>query len=255
MYKVMIVDDEPWVLERLREIADWEMLGFALAAEEDEAALAWEHLLLMEPDVVITDINMPVISGLELLERARNRGLETEFLIVSGYDDFRYAQKAIEIGVFHYFLKPLERGEFTSVLQRLKRRLDSRQPAHTGVGSSDGASCRTESPCLNSILDYLRDNYSQPVGLAEISGRFYVSQTYICDLFSKYLNTTFVKYLNGLRLDQAKRLLETTGLPVSQVALETGFRDYSYFSKLYKKKFGVSPSDSRGAGQGKRESQ
>ena len=244
MYKVMIIDDEPWVLARLKSMCNWRDMGFSIVAEADDSASAWLLMQEHEPDVVFTDINMPGFSGLDILETARKHGVTAEFVIVSGYDDFSYAQKAIEGGVFHYFLKPLDADEFVSVLMKLKKKLDSKMPR--GTDALDQRSIPiTESDCLNSIILYIHSNYTQQFGLGELSGEFYVSQTYICDLFNKYLGTTFIKYLNSVRLEQAERLLSRSASPVSHVALETGFKDYSYFSKLFKKQYGLTPSEYR----------
>lgn len=242
MYRVMIIDDEPWVLARLQGICDWESMGFELIAAESRPAHAWLSIRKLCPDVVFLDINMPGFSGLKLLRSAREQGMECEFIIISGYDDFTYAQKAIENGVFHYFLKPVDSREFSSVLNKLKGRLDTKAAS---PAKDPPLYPHTDSACLNSILDYIHRSYTQQFGLADLSKEFYISQTYICDLFSKYINTTFIKYLNGVRLEAAEKLLTGTDIPVSQVALESGFRDYSYFSKLYKRKYGLTPSEYR----------
>lgn len=245
MYKVMIIDDEPWVLARLKGICDWNALGFVLICEANDSAQAWLEIQRLKPDVVFTDINMPLFSGLEILETARKRGVDAEFIIISGYDDFKYAQKAIENGVFHYFLKPLDSDEFKSVLVRLKKKLDSKAPAQPAASPVENPIPKTDSSCLNSIVAYIHENFTQQFGLGELSNQFFVSPTYICDLFNKYMGTTFIKYLNSVRLEEAERLLTKTNNPVSQVALETGFRDYSYFSKLFKKQYGLTPSEYR----------
>ena len=252
MYKAMIIDDEPWVLARLRSICSWNELGFELISQESDPALAWLNMQRLKPDVVFTDINMPLFSGLEIIQTARQRGIDAEFIIISGYDDFSYAQKAIENGVFHYFLKPVNSGEFVSVLQKLKRKLDLARQS-TALPEDIAPPPRTENSCLNSILEYIHANYTQQFGLAELSREFFVSHTYICDLFNKHLDTTFIKYLNSVRLEAAERLLAGSDALVSQVALESGFRDYSYFSKLYRKQYGMTPSAYRTAyGKGER---
>ena len=248
MYQIMLVDDEPWVLARLRTIIPWEEYGFAIAYESQEPELAFRQMRVIRPDVVITDINMPGLSGLSLIEAARDRAYNAEYIIISGYDDFSFAQKAIKNGVFHYFIKPVDEDELIEVLKKLRVRLDGKVPGRTPVPALQDGIPATGNHCLNSILLYLHESYSQPLTLAELSKKFYVSQTYICDLFSKYLDTTFVQYLNDLRLTSACRQLAESNLPVSRVALETGFRDYSYFSRVFKKRYGISPSHYRRGG-------
>ena len=241
----MIIDDEPWALARLESIVDWNAMGFEIVCRTGDSAEAWDKMRKCAPDAVFTDINMPGFTGLELLENARNLGITAEFVIVSGYDDFAYAQQAIKSGIFYYILKPLQKAEFEKMLQKLRHRLDEKAALMPKADYCDSALPHTESECLNKIIGYIDDNYSKQMNLAEISGEFFVSQTYICDLFNKYLGTTFVKYLNTVRMGRAEQLLARGDAPVSEIALKTGFSDYSYFSKKFKQQFGVSPSEYR----------
>lgn len=126
MYKLIIVDDEEKIRVGLRTIVDWPSLGFELIGE---AANGVEALKLIEasaerPDVILTDIRMPVMDGIGLIEQAKERGFELQFVILSGFDYFQYAKRAIELGVFDYVLKPTKIPELTEKFGKLKRKLD-----------------------------------------------------------------------------------------------------------------------------------
>ncbi|WP_405112970.1 response regulator [Paenibacillus sp. FSL K6-1217] len=108
MYKVIIVDDESWAIRGIRSAFDWEQYGFEISGQFTSAYQAWEAIVTQEPDLVFTDIRMPEISGLDLMKRARARGIDTEFVIISGYAEFEYAQEALRFGALDYFLKPLD---------------------------------------------------------------------------------------------------------------------------------------------------
>lgn len=108
LYKVMIVDDESWAIKGIRNAFDWEKYGFEVTGQFTSAYKAWDAIQASEPDLVFTDIRMPDISGLELMKRAKIQGLGTEFVIVSGYAEFEYAQEALRYGALDYFLKPLD---------------------------------------------------------------------------------------------------------------------------------------------------
>lgn len=108
MYKVMIVDDESWAIRGIRSAFDWGKYGFEIAGQFTSAYKAWDAIQTTEPDLVFTDIRMPDISGLELMKKAKTLGLGTEFVIVSGYAEFEYAQEALRYGALDYFLKPLD---------------------------------------------------------------------------------------------------------------------------------------------------
>jgi len=244
VYTVMLIDDEPWILARLRTIVDWEALGFQIVCEAGDPASAWEQLQALHPDVVVMDIRMPEYSGLDILQAARRRGVSAEFLIVSGYDDFSYARQAIAGGVFYYFLKPVDAQEFERELRRLRTRLDGRAPSSPAAPEEEAV---LTTPCrrLNEILRYIRENYQSPLTLAVLSKEFFLSPTYICDLFSQYTDFSFVQYLTETRIRAAGKKLRETDRSVSRIAAEAGFRDYSYFSKVFRQKTGMSPSEYR----------
>ncbi|MBO9611017.1 MAG: response regulator transcription factor [Paenibacillaceae bacterium] len=127
MYNVMIVDDEDKIRRGIRTIVPWPELGFTV---QDDAASAMEALKRMEaegpPDVVLTDIRMPLMDGIALLEQIKQRYEGVEVMILSGYDYFEYAQKALELGAFDYILKPTKLPELTAKFRRLKETLDRR---------------------------------------------------------------------------------------------------------------------------------
>ncbi|HEY5562616.1 MAG TPA: response regulator transcription factor [Clostridiaceae bacterium] len=128
MYKVLIVDDEPFVRDGLKLIIDWEQYGFYICGEASDGD---EGLKLMEdksPDLVITDIKMPEMDGFEFIEQSKkNLGLNTHFIILSGYSDFEYAQRAIRYGVINYLLKPIEEDELIGVLQKISKELIAKE--------------------------------------------------------------------------------------------------------------------------------
>ncbi|TDF95048.1 response regulator transcription factor [Paenibacillus piri] len=129
MYKVILVDDEIWSLEGIRKVFDWQHMGFAIAAQTTDASEALELICSLKPDVVVTDIRMPEISGIDLLTLSRKRGITSEFIIISGFAEFAYAQEAIRYGAFDYQLKPIDPVEAKQLLTKLKLRLHEKQLA------------------------------------------------------------------------------------------------------------------------------
>lgn len=124
MFKVLIVDDEPLVLEGLRMMIDWGKYGFAICAEASNGEDALEIIKVMNPHLVITDIRMPVVDGLQLIKEAKEiRNIRTKFVILSGYDDFKYAKTAMRYNVHHYILKPIDVEEVEELLEKLNGEL------------------------------------------------------------------------------------------------------------------------------------
>ncbi|MFD1177507.1 response regulator [Paenibacillus puldeungensis] len=130
LHHAMLVDDEVFSRKGLMKLIDWETCGFRIVAEADNGEDALELIRRLKPDLVITDIRMPVLDGLELIRQTtRSEEEGPEFIIISGYDDFKYAQQAVRYGVHDFVLKPIDQTEFADTLRRLHGKLSQRQEA------------------------------------------------------------------------------------------------------------------------------
>ncbi|MBO4375533.1 MAG: response regulator [Lachnospiraceae bacterium] len=126
--KVLIVDDEPFITQGLSVLIDWEKEGYEIAACLENGKQAYNYLKENDIDLVLTDIRMPEMSGLDLMERVKDEGLsDASFVIMSGYDDFGYAQKALRIGCVDYLLKPVDAGELLEIVRNLSLNEKNRQ--------------------------------------------------------------------------------------------------------------------------------
>ncbi|PNQ82761.1 response regulator transcription factor [Paenibacillus sp. F4] len=124
MIKVVIVDDEPKLRQGLQTLIPWESLGFIVTATAANGKEALEVIEEKAPDVVIVDIRMPVMDGLQLIERLTSDGHHLHFMILSGYADFEYAKQAIKYGVVGYLLKPVDVAEMSANLKRIRERIE-----------------------------------------------------------------------------------------------------------------------------------
>jgi len=123
MLRVMLVDDEPLALEGLRLLIDWHAEGFSVCSECASASEALAALRKAKPDVIVTDIRMPGMDGLHLMKEAQANGFQGVFVVVSGYGDFEYAQRALQLGVAGYLLKPVDPAETAEVLEHVRHLL------------------------------------------------------------------------------------------------------------------------------------
>ena len=118
-YKIFFVEDEIVTREGIRDNVDWQANGFELCGEAPDGEMALPMLQATQPDVLITDIKMPFMDGLQLSKIVRERMPQTKIVILSGHDEFEYAQQAIKLGVTEYLLKPVTVQDMNSVLQRV----------------------------------------------------------------------------------------------------------------------------------------
>lgn len=127
MFRVYLIDDEVWALISLEKLIPWEEYGFCICGKSNSAKAAWEEICKNPPDVVITDIRMPGMSGLELLKRLHDEKMKTQVVLVSGFAEFQYAQEAIKHGAFEYLLKQVKREQLKDCMIRLADFLSKQQ--------------------------------------------------------------------------------------------------------------------------------
>lgn len=133
MHTVLIVDDEPWVAYGIKQLVEWESLGYTVIGEAYDGMSALEMIKEKKPEVVISDIRMPGLNGIELLERIHLHDLQCKVILISGYSEFEYAQQALRLGAFDYLLKQVDKNKLTNTLQRLKKALTEKQQAQKGL--------------------------------------------------------------------------------------------------------------------------
>lgn len=125
MYKVLIVDDEPWILKGIKASCNWEEHNCVIAYSTTDSVLAFNYIVENNPDIVITDIQMDEMTGIEMMRRTRAKGIYSEFVVISGYSKFDYAKDAIKYGAFDYLLKPVSKDELNTIVKELVHKLDS----------------------------------------------------------------------------------------------------------------------------------
>jgi YesN/AraC family two-component response regulator len=245
LYRIILIDDEPWALAGLRKIFKWHEKLFEIVAETTNPIEALDLIRSKKPDAVFTDIRMPDISGIDLMKIIRSEGLDTEFVIISGFAEFSYAQKSIRLGAFDYCLKPLHLKEADTLIktlwefleqkgQRLKNNNEQKDIPVSGTGEYIN-------PDFLELLAYINIHFPKKLYLSSLAEKFHLNPTYCSELFKKTTEKTFSEYLSELRIGNACRLMELTCMSIEQIAYKTGFNDYNYFNKVFKKITGQTP--------------
>ncbi len=133
MYRVLIVDDEPWVAFGLSKLIDWELLGFQIAGHAHDGLTALRMIKEEKPDVVISDIRMPGLDGISLLEQIVQAGIDAEVIFVSGYSEFDYARSALRLGAFDYLIKQIEKPKLLETMLRCADKLSRKKKGEVHV--------------------------------------------------------------------------------------------------------------------------
>lgn len=252
VYTVLIVDDEYLIRKGMRQFLDWEQYGFTIIGEVANGLDALRFAQTNHVDLVITDIRMPGLDGLELVEKLHENKLYPYVTILSGYGEFEYARKAIEREVLSYLLKPIEEDALIDMLERAKQKLDEterRTVSALSIAERIIQKYKPEVPpkrIVKEILEYMENNLGSSLSLERIGEQFLLSATYVSSLLKKQLGTNFQSVLIDMRILKAKELLATQyTLKIYEIASLVGYEDVQYFDRLFKKKEGISPREFR----------
>jgi two-component system, response regulator YesN len=241
MYKTLIIDDEKAVHTVIRKLGKWQESGL------EEPRSAWngsEGLSMMHeihPDIVFVDMNMPVMDGSSFLCKASEEFPHVKLIVVSGYDDFRYAKTALQANALDYLLKPLAADELNKVLDHAVELLDKEHGILSKMKNTDHSYTTDELP--GAIKKYLDQKYMEEVTLDSLSEHFYFTKEYLSRLFKKEFNCGIYEYVLQVRMNRAKQLLEDPAVQIQQIAGQLGYNDSNYFSKAFRTYTGISPSD------------
>ncbi|GIP35802.1 response regulator [Paenibacillus sp. J2TS4] len=245
MLNVMLVDDERVVKKTIRSLIETETEGFRIVAEASDGREALQALECYTPDVVITDIRMPGMSGLTLMQEMSQRQTNTDFIIISGYGDFQYAQTAIRCGAADYILKPIDPDYFVAMLQQLKHKRMSRPSTNEPVHEPQAVG-EHKHPMIQEVLSVMASRYADPnFSLGEVADDFGITPNYLGTLFKKVTGESFIRYLTRLRIEQAKQYLQKPFIKVYEIGHSVGFEDYSHFAKTFRKLNGCTPTEYR----------
>lgn len=220
MINAIIVDDEPAVFTIISHFIEKEKLSIEIVGNAQNGIEALELLKENDVQLIFLDIHMPYMDGFKLIENEPDRN----YIIITAYDSFKYAQRAIRLGVKDIILKPID---YKQLLQAITRVIGWKI---------------TENPTLNNILEYINTNYYEKLDLTTLSNLFYVSPSHISRLFTKYMGINTISYIHKVRIKNAIKLLKEEDLSIKEVAEKTGYNNLNNFYKYFKEYTGVTPA-------------
>lgn len=236
---VLLVDDEIMIREGFKRLFDWKSHGCEVIGGASDGMEALNQIDTIHPDIVIMDINIPIMNGLKVIKLSRMKYPEIAFVIVSGYDDFSYCREALRLQITDYILKPVNYDEFGNCIDNLKISLFEQRITQEKEPE------KQEERTISGITRYLQEHLSEEVSLSVLSEEFHLNPQYISQLFKSEIGVGFLTYLTNARLEKAKKLLVSTSLSVAEVAQQCGYSDYRVFTKGFKKTEGITPSQFR----------
>ena len=237
--RVLLVDDEIMIREGFKRLFDWEAHDCEVVGEAADGMEALTLIDALRPDIVIMDINIPIMNGLKVISLSRIKHPQIAFVIVSGYDDFSYCREALRLQITDYILKPVNYEEFGTCIDNLKISLFRQRVS--GAAEPEKQEERT----ITGITRYLQEHLADEMSLSVLAEEFHLNPQYISQLFKNEIGVNFLSYLTNIRMEKAKKLLLSTSLSVAEVAEKSGYGDYRVFTKVFKKSEGITPSQYR----------
>lgn len=264
--RVLIVDDEYYFRQLLIRLVDWEAAGFEVAAEADDGAAALQIIGEQPIDLIITDIEMPNMNGLEFIQEVRKLNSAAKLIFITSYDNFSYAQQAISLGADHYLLKPVDEDAVEQALRTIRTQLTEKWEAERYINrlrikagdvqepqAGDARAQKRQSSgtaLIGKTIAYVTAHYAEDtLSLQSTASALFVNPSYLSHAFKKETGESFVEYVTNVRLGEAMKLLsqgaseeEAPAPKIATIARQVGYKDPFYFSKCFKKRYGMTPN-------------
>lgn len=252
MYRVLIAEDEDIIRKGLVYSVQWADMDCTIVGEARNGIEGMELIKKMKPDILIVDINMPVMDGIEMIRQTYEE-YNYSAIILSGYSNFEYAKSAIHYGATDYLLKPLKREELMKAIENAKEKLRiyetwlvQKQEARElkGVRLVTRAEENGENDdIVKELLKFIEEHYQEKIGWQDVVEAMNYSETFLNRKFKTQMGTTFIEYLNRFRIQKAVELLKQGNVSVQEVSWMCGIGDYKYFNMVFKKYIGCSPKE------------
>lgn len=237
MLNVYIADDEVWITLGLKKLLERIDIDTVVVGTANNGLMAKEEIGVFKPDVVFTDIRMPGLSGLELLQAIPEVSPESKVVIITGFAEFSYAQEALKHRAYDYLLKPIKEEELERVLKTIV--------AERGESGETQKTERVSDRMIDNVIAEIRAHYTEDISLTSLAARYSISTGHLSKIIKEHLQVNFSDYIAALRMQRAKELLADDSLSIERIAEIVGYDDYFYFTKVFKKVEGISPSKYR----------
>lgn len=268
MLRVMLIDDEQGVIEGLKRLIDWNAADAEICGTFTDSKEAVKACAAASPELIITDIEMPGLSGLKLISELKKLVPGAVFAILSAYDYFSYAQEAINLSVFRYLLKPLSPEDLLKLINDAREAISDRETALSAAfgsktafvqsaragqradvnAASDFAAAPYEIPLTESeqlikrAQELIEKNYADPeFKLSGIADTLFVNYSYLSHIFKAKTGKTLFSCLLDERMAHAAYLLKNSNLSVTDIGRKVGYPLSKNFHQAFKKYFNESP--------------
>ena len=243
MLRVLIVEDEEIIRRGLLSTIDWAGMGCEIVGDAADGRAGLALMRTERPDVVLTDIRMPRMDGIEMAEQARAEGILPQLAFLTSYAEFGYAQQALRLQAADYLLKPVDEAELAALMKRLAAAGAGRETPAEGIDWRRYLEDSALNPYVRHAMERIRADYREKLSIEVLAEEAGVSASYLSRKFKEATGQTFLELLTRERLQNAIAQLSSGKYRVYEVAEENGFGDYKNFCSVFKKYMKCSPRE------------
>jgi two-component system response regulator YesN len=253
LIKVLIVEDENFIRKGLINTVDWLSMDCIIAGEAANGEEGLKEIIKIRPDLVITDIKMPIMSGIDMLQKAVLI-YDFEKIILTSYSEFTYAKSAIDLKVFDYLLKPIDEDKLKEIIEKVKYEIEEKKiydEFKNGIKDYKNINVENleyylkpgtkKTKYTEAMICYVKENYSKKMAIYDIADKLGVSSSYLSRNFKEQTTQTFHEFLNRYRVQRSIELLINSDYKVYEISFMVGFNEYKHFATVFKKYIKASP--------------
>lgn len=241
--RLLIADDENTIRNGMAKYIQLHTDRFDKIYLAQNGQEAIDIILRVKPDIMLLDVQMPIKDGIEVMRETKRAGVMPATIILSGYDEFAYAQQAIRLGARDYMLKPSRSSEILKKINDLADEIfgvpESKMSLEEGNRNNFAELAK----------EYIEEHYYENLTLNDVAEKLGITASYLSMLFSQQVNVTFIDYLNKIRIEHACTYLLQNFLKTYEIAYKVGFHDEKYFSRVFRKVTGMTPSEYKKSGK------
>ncbi len=249
MYKILIAEDDEDIRYIYSRMKLWNEFGFTVEKQTSNGEEALKALESDNYDLLITDIRMPLIDGIELLREIKKRRISIEVIFVSSYDDFEYVRQGLILGAFDYILKPIDKTQMRNSILRAKEKLDERKyeqmPKEHVSTAFEYFNISLDNGFNNQVYQYLHSVGEKIITMEQAAEHFELSKDYFGKLFKQNCGVSFNNFYSVLKVEFAKDLIRTSNYKAYEISEILGYSSTDYFRRIFKDVTGMTPTEYR----------
>jgi len=239
MITVAIIDDNKPLADRIANTIPWKDMGCTVVLVAYDGLVGKKGIVQYQPDLIVVDVRMPNMSGLETIELTRSFIPDSKVIFISAYDEFEYAYKAIKLKAFDYLIKPFTQADLLKTVEKavaeLKGYASSAEPKQAESSEHSGVVSR--------VLEYMDKHIGEKFTLDDLAGLFSLSPNHLGRLIKQETGKRFIELATELRIEKAKVLLTESDFKVGEIGEMVGYKNYLTFYKVFCRIEGIPPTE------------